>query len=126
MLALADLPLVELADEQGDFGLAKVMAEGATGEADLLAAAGDQQGRIQLGPAFWGLEEGRDHGWSGVMRTSVLAGKGWFCLLGRGFLVGWKRCGPIGPGAPGAGSRRVFWLLFPTLSISCLVGFQVA
>ena len=62
VLALADQPLVELAGEQGDFSLTEVMAEGAAGEADLLAAAGDQQGRIQLGPAFWGLEEGRDHG----------------------------------------------------------------
>ena len=42
MLPLADQPLVELAGKQGDFGLAKVMAEGAAGEADLLAAAGDQ------------------------------------------------------------------------------------
>ena len=62
VLALADQPLVELAGEQGDFSLTEVMAEGAAGEADLLAAAGDQQGRIQLGPAFWGLQEGRGHG----------------------------------------------------------------
>ena len=27
----------------------------------LMKAAGDEQGRIQLGPAFWGLEEGRGH-----------------------------------------------------------------
>ena len=59
---MADQPLVELAGEQGDFGLTELMAEGAAGEAGLLAAAGDQQGRIQLGPAFWGLEEGRGHG----------------------------------------------------------------
>ena len=62
VLALADQALVELAGEQGDLGLTEVMAEGAAGEADLLAAAGGKQGRIQLGPAFWGLEEGRDHG----------------------------------------------------------------
>ncbi len=67
MLALADQPLVELAGEQGDLGLTKVMAEGATGEADLLTAAGDQQGRIQLGQAFWGLEEGRGPCGSGAM-----------------------------------------------------------
>jgi hypothetical protein len=58
---LADQPLVELAGKQGDLALTEVMAEGATGKADLLAAAGDQQGRIKLGPAFWGLQEGRDH-----------------------------------------------------------------
>ena len=46
VLALADQPLVELAGEQGDLGLTEVMAEGAAGEADLLAAAGDQQGRV--------------------------------------------------------------------------------
>ena len=62
VLALADQPLVKLAGEQGDFSFPEVMAEGAAGQADLLAAAGDQQGRIQLGPAFWGLEEGRGHG----------------------------------------------------------------
>ena len=47
---MADQPLVVLAGEQGDLGFAEVMAEGAAGGADLLAAAGDQQGRIQLGP----------------------------------------------------------------------------
>ena len=62
MLALADQSLVELAGEQGDLCLTEVMAEGAAGQADPLTAAGDQQGRIQLGDAFWGLEEGRDHG----------------------------------------------------------------
>ena len=41
MLALADQALVELAGEQGDFGLTKVMAEKAAGEADLIAAARD-------------------------------------------------------------------------------------
>ena len=66
VLALADQPLVELAGEQGDPVLNEVMVEGAKGEADLLAATGDQQGRIQLGPAFWGLEEGRDHGRPGL------------------------------------------------------------
>ena len=35
VLALADQPLVELAGEQGDFGLTEVMAEGAAGEAGL-------------------------------------------------------------------------------------------
>ena len=35
MLALADQPLVELAGEQGDFGLTELMAEGAAGEAGL-------------------------------------------------------------------------------------------
>ena len=62
MLALADQALVELAGEQGDLGLIEVMAKRAAGEADLFGAASDQQGRIQLGPAFWGLQEGRDHG----------------------------------------------------------------
>ena len=52
MLALADQPLVVLAGEQRDLGFTDVMAEGAAGQADLLAAAGDQEGRIQLGPAF--------------------------------------------------------------------------
>ena len=66
VLPLVDQALVELAGEQGDLGLTEVMAEGAAGEADLLAAADDQQGRIQLGPAFWGLQEGRGHGRLGV------------------------------------------------------------
>ena len=61
VFALANQPLVELSGEQGGLSYTEVMAEGAAGEADLLAAAGDQQGRIQLGPAFWGLEEGRGH-----------------------------------------------------------------
>ena len=126
MLALADQALVKLAGEQRDFGLAKVMAEGAAGEADLLAAAGDQQGRVQLGLAFWCLQEGRDHGWTRAMRTSVLAGKRWLCLPFPGCLVGSMRFGSMGLRAPGVGSRRFFWLLFPTLSISCLVSFQVA
>jgi len=56
VLALADQALVELAGEQGDLVVIEVMAKRTTGEADLLAAAGDQQGRIQLGPAFWDLE----------------------------------------------------------------------
>ena len=77
---MADQPLVELAGQQGDLGLTEVMAEGAAGEADLFAAAGDQQGRIQLGPAFWGLEEGRGHGWTRAMRTPVLAKSGGVCL----------------------------------------------
>jgi hypothetical protein len=64
VLSLADQALVELAGEQGDPVLTEVMAERAAGEADLLAAAGDQQGRIKQGPAFWGLEEGRGHGWT--------------------------------------------------------------
>ena len=84
MLALADQPLVELAGQQGDLGFTKVMAEGAAGEADLLAAAGDQQGRIQLGPAFWGLEEGRDHGRPCAMHTPVLAGRAGFVCPSRG------------------------------------------
>jgi len=58
VLALADQAPVELAGEQGDLVVTEVMAKRTAGEADLLAAAGDQQGRIQLGPAFWGLEEG--------------------------------------------------------------------
>ena len=62
MLALADQPLVELAGKQGDLALTEVMAKGAAGEADLLAAAGGKQVRIQLGPIFWGLQEGRGHG----------------------------------------------------------------
>ena len=35
VLALADQPQVELAGEQGDLGLTKVMAEGGAGEAGL-------------------------------------------------------------------------------------------
>jgi hypothetical protein len=62
VLSLADQALVELAGEQGDFGLTKVMAKRATGEANLLAAAGDQQGRIKLGPAFGDMEERWGHG----------------------------------------------------------------
>ena len=88
VLALADQPLVELAGEQGDLGFTEVMAEGAAGEADLLAAAGDQQGRIQLGPAFWGLEEGRGHGWARAMRTSVLARVSGFVQLAQVALAG--------------------------------------
>ncbi len=41
MLSLSDQALVELAGEQGDLGLTKVMAEKAAGEADLIAAARD-------------------------------------------------------------------------------------
>ena len=66
VLPLANQPLVELSSEQGGLSYTEVMAEGAAGEADLLAAADDQQGRIQLGPAFWGLQEGRGHGRLGV------------------------------------------------------------
>ena len=62
MLSLADQALVELAGEQRDLGLTKVMAKRSAGEADLLAAAGDQQGRIELGPAFGGMEERWGHG----------------------------------------------------------------
>jgi len=58
VLALADQAPVELAGEQGNAVATEVMAKRTAGEADLLAVAGDQQGRIQLGPAFWGLEEG--------------------------------------------------------------------
>ena len=42
VLPLADKLLVELSGEQEDFGLTDVMAKRAAGEADLLAAAGDQ------------------------------------------------------------------------------------
>jgi len=62
VLALADQALVELAREQGDFGLTKVMAKRTAGEANLLAAARDQQGRIELRPAFGGMEERWGHG----------------------------------------------------------------
>jgi len=62
VLALPDQALVELAGEQGDLVVTEVMAEGAAGEADLLAAAGDQQGRIKLGPVFWDMEERLGHG----------------------------------------------------------------
>ena len=62
MLSLADQALVELAGEQRDLFVTEVMAKRATGEADLLAAAGDQQGRIKLGPAFGGMEERLGHG----------------------------------------------------------------
>ena len=88
MLALADQPLVELAGKHGDLGLTEVMAEGTAGEADLLAAAGDQQGRIQLGRIFWGLEEGRGHGWARAMRTSVLARVSGFVQLAQVALAG--------------------------------------
>ena len=66
VLALADQALVELAREQRDLVVTEVMAKRTAGEANLPAAAGDQQGRIKLGPAFWGLEEGRGHGRLGV------------------------------------------------------------
>ena len=59
-------PLFPWLKEAFGVSYTEVMAEGAAGEADLLAAAGGKQGRIQLGPAFWGLEEGRDHGRLGV------------------------------------------------------------
>ena len=42
VLPLANQPLVELSGEQGGLSYTEVMAEGAAGEADLLAAAGDQ------------------------------------------------------------------------------------
>ena len=42
VLTLANQPLVELSSEQGGLSYTEVMAEGAAGEADLLAAAGDQ------------------------------------------------------------------------------------
>ena len=84
VLALADQPLVELASEQGDLGLTEVMADGAAGEADMLPAAGDQEGRIQLGPAFWDLEEGRGHGRPCAMRTPVLAERAGFVCPARG------------------------------------------
>jgi len=62
VLSLADQALVELAGEQGDLVVTEVMTKRTAGEADLLAAAGDQQGRIKLGPTFWGMEERRGHG----------------------------------------------------------------
>ena len=42
VFVLADQLLVELSGEQGGLSYTEVMAEGAAGEADLLAAAGDQ------------------------------------------------------------------------------------
>ena len=57
---------MELAGQQMNLCITEVMAKRAACEADLLAAAGDQEGRIQLGQAFWGLEEGRDHGQLGL------------------------------------------------------------
>ena len=42
VLPLANQPLVELSSEQGGVSYTEVMAEGAAGEADLLAAAGNQ------------------------------------------------------------------------------------
>ena len=89
MLALADQALVELAGEQGDLGLTEVMAEGAAGEADLLAAAGGKQGRIQLGPAFWGLEEGRDHGRPGKWVHLYYQEGGSFVCLALGVFQEW-------------------------------------
>jgi len=62
VLPLADQALVELAREQRDLVVTEVMAKRATGEADLLAAAGDQQGRIKQWPAFGDLEERWGHG----------------------------------------------------------------
>jgi len=62
VLSLADQALVELAGEQGDLVVTEVMAKRTAGEANLPAAAGDQQGRIQLGPAFWDMEERWSHG----------------------------------------------------------------
>lgn len=84
VLTLADQALVELAGKQGDLVVTEVMAKRAAVEADLLTAAGDQQGRIQLGPAFGGLEERWGHGQPLAMRTPVLAGKVRFCLLAPG------------------------------------------
>jgi hypothetical protein len=66
VLSLADQALVELAGEQGDLVVTEVMTKRTAGEADLLAAAGDQQGRIKLGPTFGGLEERWGHGRLGV------------------------------------------------------------
>ena len=88
MLPLADQALVELAREQRDLVVTEVMAKRATGEADLLAAAGDQQGRIKQGPAFGDLEERWGHGRQQAMRTPVLAGRRRFCLLGFACLPG--------------------------------------
>ena len=62
VLSLADQALVELAREQGDLVVTEVMAKRTAGEANLLAAAGDQQGRIKLGPAFGDMEERWGHG----------------------------------------------------------------
>ena len=73
MLALADQTLVELAGEQRDLVVTEVMAKRTTGEADLLATAGDQQGRIQPGHAFSGPKGGPSHGKPKAMQTPVLA-----------------------------------------------------
>jgi len=67
-----------------DLVATEVMAKRTAGEANLLAAAGDQQGRIKLGPAFWGMEERWGHGRPLAMRTAVLAGMGGVCLFGPG------------------------------------------
>jgi len=75
----------------------------------LLAAAGDEEGKILLGPAFWDLEERWGHGRAKMMRTPVLAGGVRFCLLGSGGLAGWKRSCSIGTAVPRAEGRRVFW-----------------
>ena len=53
VLALADQPLVELADEQGDLGFTEVMAEGAAGEANLLARAWGKQEESCWGQLSW-------------------------------------------------------------------------
>ena len=94
MLALADQALVELAGKQRYLVVTEVKAKRSTGQADLLAAAGDQKGRIKMGPAFWGLEERWDHGQLLAMRTPVLAGKCPFVCSARGALrnnAGWWR-----------------------------------
>jgi len=67
-----------------DLVATEVMAKRTAGEANLLAAAGDQQGRIQLGPAFGGMEERWGHCRALAMRTPVLAGRGGVCLFGPG------------------------------------------
>jgi len=108
VLALADQALVELAGEQGNLVVTEVMAKRAAGEADLLAAAGDQQGRIKQGPAFWGLEERWGHGQPLAKRTSVLADGPAFVCLARGtWLAGRKRCCSMGLALPLAEWRRV-------------------
>jgi len=109
VLSLSDQALVELAREQRDLVFTEVMAKRTAGEANLLAAAGGQQGRIQLGPVFWDMEERWGHGRAKMVRTPVLAGGVRFCLLGSGGLPGWKRSCSIGPAVPRAEGRRDFW-----------------
>ena len=70
---------MELAGQQMNLCITEVMAKRAACEADLFAAAGNEKGRIQLGQAFLGLEEGRSPAGSGAIS---------FCSAAEGLWVG--------------------------------------